>query len=435
MDRKIILKADVTVGCPKCGHEFALQEGISTQTIDQYADEFDKTLATRGKALEAELAAEAKRNAEAVTKTTIGALRDQVAEKDRAIAQSKEQIEKVRTEAKASAQQEMDAELKSLREAVQAKDAAIGKSTEQEITLRRQLREAQEAKNNAELNAQRKLDEDRKAIEENARKTAGEEFARKEAQYKTQLESAQSKATDLQRKLDQASQQTQGEALELSLEEMLRSEFPADEIVPVAKGRAGADVEQRVRSQSGQRCGTILWEAKDTRHWQDSWLTKLKDNQREIGADFAVIVTAAMPKDVTEPFIRRDTVFVVRVIAARPVAEMLRVALLELHRARQASAGKGEAMELIYNYVCSPQFAQRLKAVVDSFTAMRKDLESEKAAMAKLWAKRDKQLIRMTGEMVAVVGDLQGLGGSALGQLESIAALPGPSEKDDLADL
>jgi hypothetical protein len=175
-------------------------------------------------------------------------------------------------------------------------------------------------------------------------------------------------------------------------------------------------------------CGTILWEAKQTKGWQPAWLRKLKDQQREIGAELAVIVTAAMPKDTREPFLREADVWVARFDAARPLAEALRAMLVEVHRQREANLGRSEKAELLYNYLCSAQFAQRLKAVYDGITAMRQDLDAEKAAMARLWKKREAQLGRMQDGMVAVVGDLQGLSDSALPELDAVAALPAAQE-------
>jgi hypothetical protein len=247
---------------------------------------------------------------------------------------------------------------------------------------------------------------------------------------RAQLESAQREAADLKRKLEQGSQQLQGEALEAGLEEMLRAAFPMDEIAEVPKGVNGADLLQRVRSPSGQLCGTIVWEAKQTKAFQAGWLQKLKDDQQAVGAELAVLVTSAMPKDVREPFVRQADVWVTSFAAARPLAEALRTTLVEMHKLRTANAGRSEKMELVYNYICSSQFAQRVKAVVDGFEAMRADLEAEKSAMMRMWKKREGQLTRLTGSLLGVVGDLQGIAEESLPQLHNIAALPLPFEDD-----
>src|SRR6267143_4624510 len=371
MARTIIVDGGEKIACPKCNHGFPLSEGISRQTIERYAEDFERSVAAHRKKLEAELAAEAKA-----------------------------QFEQQR---------------KALNEALSAKEGALARFRSEELQLRRHLRELEEADKNRDVEYQRRLDEERQRIE---------------AQFKAQIESAQREAADLKRKLEQGSQQLQGEALELSLEALLRNAFPLDEIVPVPKGMNGADLLQHVHSSSGHCCGTIIWEAKQTKAWQPAWLRKLKDEQQEIGAEFAVIVTASMPKDAREPFLRDSDVWVTRYDAARPLAECLRAALLELAKQRQANLGRSEKMELLYNYICSPQFAQRLKSLYDGFVAMREELEAEKAALARIWKKREAQLTRMQDGLLSVVGDLQGIGEEALPALDAVAALPAVKEAD-----
>jgi hypothetical protein len=274
------------------------------------------------------------------------------------------------------------------------------------------------------------LDEERKRIEAQARLAAGEEFGRREAQLKAQIESAQREATDLKRKLESGAVQFQGEGLEVSLEALLRAAFPFDEIVPVPKGMNGADLLQRVRAPSGACCGTIIWEAKQTKAWQPLWLRKLKDDQQAVGAEAAVIVTASMPKDTREPFVRESDVWIARFDAARPLAEALRLTLLELHKSRVANQGRSEKMERLYSYICSPQFTQRVKSVVEGFALMRQELEAEKMAAVRMFKKREMQLTRMTEGLLCVVGDLQGIGEASLAQLDTVAALPLPLEEE-----
>lgn len=390
MPRMIIVDAAEEIACPKCAYAFALSDGISRQAIERHAEAFDRSLADRTKALEAELAAEAKRRAEREAK---------------------------------QAREAFQLELKSATEALAAKEGALEKLRSGELVLRKQLRELDDARKNQELEYQRKLDDERKRIQEAARTTIADEFARKESQMRAQLESAQREATDLKRKLEQGSQQLQGEALECGLEEMLRAAFPLDEIVEVPKGVNGADLLQRVRSPSGQLCGTIVWEAKQTKAFQPAWLQKLKDDQQAVGAELAVLVTSAMPKEVREPFVRQADVWITSFAAARPLAEALRGTLVEMHKLRQANLGRNEKMALVYEYICSPQFAQRVKSVVEGFRAMREELEAERAAMTRIWKKREMQLTRMTGGILGVVGDLQGIGEDGAIRLQGVAEL------------
>jgi hypothetical protein len=373
--RTIMIDGAAKVACPKCSHHFALSEGLSRESIERHHQEFERALLDQKKALEQRLAAEAKR--------------------------------------------QFDTERKALSEALAAKEGTLSKFRDEELQLRRRLRELEESDKNRDVDYQRKLDDERRRID---------------AQYKVQLESAQREAAELKRKLESGAVQFQGEGLEVSLEALLRAAFPLDEIVPVPKGMNGADLLQRVRAPSGACCGTIIWEAKQTKAWQPLWLRKLKDDQQAVGAEAAVIVTASMPKDRSgncgEPFLRESDVWIARFDAARPLAEALRSALLELHKARLANQGRSEKMERLYAYICSPQFTQRVKTVVEGFTLMRQELEAEKMAATRMFKKREMQLTRMTEGLLCVVGDLQGIGEASLAQLDSVAALPLPLEEE-----
>ena len=104
--------------------------------------------------------------------------------------------------------------------------------------------------------------------------------------------------------------------------------------------------------------------------------------------------------------------------AALPLAEVLRSELIAVHKQRLISAGKGEKMEAVYDYLTSAQFSQKIKAVYTAFKTMRRELESEKTAMQQRWARLEKQIQQATHELVAIAGDIQGLAQQELPQLE-----------------
>ena len=223
--------------------------------------------------------------------------------------------------------------------------------------------------------------------------------------------------------MDHGSQQLQGEVLELELEHMLGTTFFQDLIEEVKKGQRGADVLQTVRTPTGQICGKIIWEAKRAENWSDKWLQKLKDDQQAANADIAVLVTTAMPKGVSDSFCRLGDVWVVSPEVMRPVAETLRVILLEAQRLKLVNSGRSEKMEQLYNYLSSTQFSQRVRTMLEGFESMRSDLEAEKRAMQRIWAKRQTQIERVTGSMTSVVGELQAIAHDQLPQLDSVMDL------------
>jgi hypothetical protein len=235
---------------------------------------------------------------------------------------------------------------------------------------------------------------------------------------------------ELRRKAEQGSQQLQGEAQELELESLLRIKFARDTIDPVPKGEFGGDVLHRVIGPLGQLCGTILWESKRTKNWSDGWLPKLRDDQRAAKAEIALLVTQVLPKGV-EAFDFIDGVWVTESRCAIPVAIALRQSLVELATARQAGEGQKTKMELVYQYLTGPRFRHRVEAIVEKFEDMQSDLDKERKTMTRLWAKREEQIKGVIETTVGMYGDLQGIAGRTMQEIEGLETRLLESSKPD----
>ena len=229
----------------------------------------------------------------------------------------------------------------------------------------------------------------------------------------------QKQIEDLKRRAEQGSQQLQGEVQELELENLLRGKFPFDAIEPVPKGEYGGDVLHRVVGAGGQPGGTILWEFKRTKNWSDAWLVKLRGDQRAAKAEIAVIVSQILPKGV-ETFELVEGVWVTHPRAALPVAMVLRQSLLELALARQTTEGQQTKTDMVYQYLTGPRFRQRVEAIVEAFSTMQEDLDKERKVIMKQWAKREEQIMRVMGATVGMYGDLQGIAGKSLQEIEGL---------------
>jgi len=190
-------------------------------------------------------------------------------------------------------------------------------------------------------------------------------------------------------------------------------------IQSVPKGEFGGDVLHRVVGPLGQPCGTILWESKRTKNWSDTWLPKLREDQRTAKAEIAVIISQALPKDV-ETFDLVDGVWVAHPRVLLPIAITLRNTLIEVASARQASEGQQTKMEMVYQYLTGQRFRQRIQAIVEAFSSMREDLDRERKAITKQWAKREEQIDRVMQATVGMYGDLQGIAGKTLQEIEGL---------------
>jgi hypothetical protein len=420
MSKKIIVDAFDTVACPHCGREFVLQDAIAHQLIERYESEYEAMLDGERRQLRETLMADADRAATRRFGEQIAQLKEQLAQSAADQAKVKMQLEAASARAVEEARRESTEQTAALRAELAAKDERLAAHREAELALRRDKAALEERQKELALEVERRVDAERQRI----REAVAEAFRLREAEWRKKIDDAQKANAELKRKLEQGSQQLQGEVLELEIEDLLGTAFPFDGIEAVRKGARGADVIQTVRLRSGVACGRIVWETKRAENWSNAWVSKLKDDQQALGGELAVLVSTAFPAGMEEPIVLHEGVWLVRPDLVKALAEALRTVLIESQRQKTISAGRGESMEALYNYVTSAQFAQKVRAVVDAYQQMREDLEKEKSAMQRLWKKREAQLERITVNMLGMCGELQGVSQEALPQLEDIGLLP-----------
>jgi hypothetical protein len=270
-----------------------------------------------------------------------------------------------------------------------------------------------------ELTIEKRVSQSLGSVRESAKKQAEDELKLKVTEKEQQIASMSRQIDDLKRKVEQGSQQLQGEVLELELEALLRGRFPRDTIEPVAKGEHGGDMLHRVCGPTGQPCGTILWESKRTKNWSDGWLAKLRGDQRAAKAELAIIVSQSLPKEI-ENFDLVEGEWVTSWRTVVPLALALRHQLVEVSAARQAGEGQQTKMEMVYQYLTGPRFRQRVQAIVEKFTDMQEDLDKERKYLMKQWAKRAEQIHCVIESTAGMYGDLQGIAGKTLQEIEGL---------------
>ncbi|MFO0874218.1 MAG: DUF2130 domain-containing protein [Phycisphaerales bacterium] len=298
-------------------------------------------------------------------------------------------------------------------------NAKLATAQKAEAELLRKQRELDDARREMDLTIEKRVTEGLGAVETRARQRADEDARLRMAEKDKVIGDMTRQVEEMKRKMEQGSQQLQGEVQELELEAFLRARFPRDTIEPVAKGEHGGDALHRVLGPLGQACGTILWESKRTKNWSDGWLVKLRDDQRAAKAEIAILVSQALPREV-ETFDQIDGVWVTSPRCAIPLALALRHSLTELAAARQAGEGQQTKMEMVYQYLTGPRFRQRIQAIVEKFGDMQEDLEKERRAMTRQWAKREEQIRSAIDATAGMYGDLQGIAGRTLQQIEGL---------------
>lgn len=407
-----------TIVCPSCKTEIKLTESLAAPLIETTRKQYEQQIAQKD--LDIRKREAAVREQQAALSRAQESIDDQVAAKlrtERATIAAEEA-----KKAKLALSIDLDQkarELTELQEVIKQKDAKLTEAQKAQAELIRKQRELDDAKREMDLTIEKRVQESLGATREQAKKEAEESLKLKVAEKEQTISSMQKQIEDLKRRAEQGSQQLQGEVQELELEAMLREKFPQDSIEPVAKGEHGGDVLQRVIGPMGQPCGAILWESKRTKNWTDGWLTKLREDQRAAKAELSVIVSQALPKDV-EAFDHVAGVWVTSHRCAMPVAVALRQSLIELAAARKAGEGQQTKMELVYQYLTGPRFRHRVQAIVEKFSDMHEDLEKERKTMTRLWAKREEQIRGVIESTAGMYGDLQGIAGKTLQEIEGL---------------
>jgi len=304
-----------------------------------------------------------------------------------------------------------------MKQNLNANNAKLAEAQEAQVMVLRKARELDDARRELELSVERRVQDAIAAVRSQAEMDAETRLKAKVTEKEVQIVSMQRKIEELRRKASHGSERLQGEAFELEIEAALRLHFPQDLIEPVPKGEFGGDIVQRLRGTSTQYCGVLLWEVKTAKAWNERWLAKLRDDQRTVQADVALLVSNVLPNTI-ESFGTIDGIWITHQRFAIPLAAVLRQSLIEVATVRQSNDGQRCKMELMYQYLTGPQFRLRIEAIVEKFTDMQADLDRERKAMTRLWAKREQQLKAVIVSSTGLYGDLQGIAGQAIPDIE-----------------
>jgi hypothetical protein len=417
---------DPTLTCPSCRTEIKLTESLAAPLIADTRRRYETQLAQK----EADVAA--REAAMRDQQEKLASARQEIdAEVASRLDQERGKIAAAEAlKAKRLVETDLDArakEIVDLNEVLRQRDAKLAEAQQAQADLIRKQRELDDAKRELDLTVENRVQAGLTLVRDKTKQETEAALGLRVREKEEQIASMQRQIEDLKRKAEQGSQQLQGEVQELALETLLRQRFVRDLIEPVPKGEFGGDLIQRVLGHAGQVVGAILWEAKRTKNWSDGWLGKLREDQRTAKADVAVIVSQALPKDL-QTFDYIDGVWVTDPKCAVAVAVALRESLLVLFAARLASEGQQTKMEMIYRYLTGPRFRHRIEAVVERFTEMQADLDRERKAMTRLWAKREEQIHSVVETMAGLYGDLQGIAGRSLQEIEGLEVplLDGP---------
>ncbi len=395
------------INCPSCHHQFEpgesmrdeIQKELRVQMLD-WQNKKDQEFKTKELAFQQQLAEKEKEAA---------AILD--AEKKKIQAELQESIKK-------SMSSDFENKLKLLEDAAAESAEKLKESRKKELEYLQKEQALQTKEAELQINLQRQLMEEREKLKEQLLKDETEKIHLKDQEYQLrvkelekQLDDQKKLAEEMRRKSEQGSMQLQGEVQELMLEELLTTTFPFDKIEEVGKGVRGADCIQLVRNQFGIETGKIIYESKRTKDFSNDWIEKLKNDMRSLGADVAVIVTQAFPKDM-DRFGEKEGVYICTFAEVKSVALVLRNAILKVYDAKKSQDNKGDKMVMLYDYLIGSEFSEQWKAIREGFMSMKLSIQRERDAMEKLWKAREKQLEKVLLNAAHIRGSIEGIAGA-----------------------
>lgn len=417
-------KPEVNINCPKCGEKIDVDEILYRQLENDIKQNYNSQIATVKKEYD---------NKDVKLKERLSSIEEKEKNINERISDEvKSKLAKQKTELKAKIKKDIEDEnteyIKSIQSELTEKSDKLKEFGKAKADIERLKREKSELREEIELENQKKISETLITEREKIAKSEKEKSELKISEREEVIEQLKKQLTIAQQKAEQGSMQLQGEVQELAIEEWLRSNFPMDDVTEIKKGARGADCLQTIKTYTSQNCGTIYYESKRTKDFQPSWVEKFKNDIRDKGANIGVLVTDAMPKDM-ERMGLLNGIWICTYQEFKGLSFVLRENMIAISNAVSSQENKGEKMVMLYDFLTSNEFKLQIEAIVEGFTQMQTDLNSEKRSIQGHWKKREKQIQKVLLNTNFMYNSIKGIAGNAIQPIEALE-LAEPEEEN-----
>ena len=406
---------DASIKCPHCGHEIDIEEALYAQLKVKF--DMDMTQERKRYKVAMERLQQEKEALSMQQESLAKEIEQGVSKK-----LSQEKIKLTQTlqkELELKLKEENAMQIASLTEELTKKSKELQELNLTKANLARLQREKDELESTIKAQAQQELNQELHKAKEQLQLQLKESHEMQLKAKDEQLSQIKKQLDDAKRKAEQGSQQLQGEAQEISIEEYLEHTFKYDTIEPVAKGAYGADCIETINTPEFQNCGKICFESKNTKSFNSEWIKKLKHDMIEAKADVGVLVTASLPKDM-ERMGYIDGIWVCSYEEFKGSVALIRQGVIEVYKASRSQENRVDKMNLLYNYFTSNEFRLQLQSIVEGFVAMQEELNRQKRSVMASWKRQQKHIDNVLLNTTNMYGSIKGIAGNAL---ESVAAL------------
>lgn len=254
-----------------------------------------------------------------------------------------------------------------------------------------------------EADHQKELAHQREVLEKDKERV----LAVKNSEAATEREALKFQVADLTRKLESKTASELGDGGEVDLYEELRAAFHDDRITRIQKGLPGADIRHQV-VHNGEVCGTILYDSKNHKQWRASFAEKLKADQTEEGADYAVLSTLRFPQGTSHITTVSDVVVVGPRHVAH-VAQLMRRSIISLHIQGLSLKDRAGKQQDLYKHITSSAFRQQMEELERLNDQIAEIDVEEESRHRRTWKARGTLVTRQKRALMDVMVGIDGI--------------------------
>ncbi len=418
------MSSTTKIQCPNCATAIDVQDVLSHQLEDDFKKKYNAQLAEEREKFKKEFALLDQQKEDFEKKK----LKENELFQERFNAKMKEEKLLLEKQLKTKLLEEQSEQMALIQKELTEKSEQVKELNRTKGEVEKLKREKGELKEAIEAEAQKMLNQKITEEKDKIRKSEQEKNELFVKELQKQLEDQRKLTIEMKRKQEQGSMQLQGEVQELAIEEWLKANFPFDTLAEIKKGVRGADCLQIVNTQTHQNCGCIYYESKRTKDFQATWIEKFKEDMRAKNATFGVLVTEALPKGV-ERLSQKDGVWICTFEEFKALCFVLRESVILINQAGVVQENKGEKMSLLYNFLTGNEFRMQVEAIVEGFTQMQTDLDTERRAMEGIWKKREKQIQKVVLNTTHMYSAVKGIAGNSIGRIQALELPSGDGGK------
>jgi len=302
---------------------------------------------------------------------------------DDLLAAKQAEITKIKEDAAAEAQriykEAIDVAQAQAREQLAEKDMALADAQAKNAQMEEKLANTLEQQ---ELTLKQQLDAQREILE----KAKDDAINAEKAKAFDENQKLSTRVNELQRALDKKTNEELGEGAEVDLYEALKTEFPDDQIERIGRGEPGADIRHLIR-HNGRDCGLIIYDSKNHKQFRDEHVAKLARDQLAARAEHAILSTHRFPRGARQLHVR-DGVLLANPARVVTVVSMIRQHMLQTHTLRISNAEREEKTAKLYAFITSERCTQLLGRIDTQTDELLEHLVTEKKWQEKSWKKR-----------------------------------------------